>query len=156
MRSFFLASDPQSHLNNVQENGDIPHAAKYEMWPEAWWNKPDWLKIWLLQSDPHSVMPLIRVITGVSGVPSLNYTHPDTHTNLVLLIETAFSLLSLCGVSVQLVEPHFELPQFLSVLSLRGRDGGAEGWPRGGGMDVEKCKEKMKNKCWACKKMGKE
>lgn len=123
-----------------KENGDIPHAAEYGKYPEAWWNKPDWLKIWWLLSDPHSVMPLIKLIIGASvpSVPSLNCTHTQTHahththTNLVLLSEIALSLLSLYCVSLQLVEPHFELPQALSLLSLGGRDGGGVvGWTTG-------------------------
>lgn len=68
-----------------KKNGDIPHAAEYGMYPEAWWNKPDWLKIWLLQSDPHSVMPLIKLIieASVPSMPSLNCTraHIQTHTH---------------------------------------------------------------------------
>lgn len=39
--------------------------------------------------------------------------------------EIAFSLLGLYSVSLQLVEPHFELPQALSLLSLVG-----PGWRR--------------------------
>lgn len=137
-RSFWL-QDHSLIWIMYKKNGDIPHAAEYGMFPEARWNKPDWLKIWLPQSDPHSVMPLIKLIIGAS-VPSANCTcahiqmHTHTHTNLVLLIETAFSLLSLCCLSLQLVEPHFELPQALSLLSLGGWDRGAqekqweEGW----------------------------
>lgn len=57
------------------------------------------------------------------SVPSLNtprHRHTHTHTNLVLLSKTALSLLSLYCISLQLVEPHPELPQALSLLSLGG------------------------------------
>lgn len=106
-------------------------------------------------------MPLIKLIIGAS-VPSLNCTHTQTrthtHTNLVLLSEIALSLLGLYCVSLQLVEPHFELPQALSLLSLGGRDGGgAWGRTTGGKMDVEirKCKGEINNRTKACKEGGK-
>lgn len=64
-------------------NEDILRAAEYGKYLKARWNKTDWLKIWQLLSDPHSVMPLIKLIirTSVPSVPILNYPDARTHTH---------------------------------------------------------------------------
>lgn len=101
------------------------------------------MKIRLLVSDPHSVMPLIKLIIGASvpSLPRLNpsHTHTDMCTHLVLQSEIALGLLGLRRVSIQLVEPRFELPQALSLLSLGGQDARVD-------MKIGECKEyKKKN-----------
>lgn len=87
--------------------------------------------------DPYSETPLIKLIIGasVSGVPGLNLhadARADSRTNLVLLSKTGLGLLRPCCFSLQLVEPHFELPQALSLLSLQ--EVGVGSW---GETDVE-------------------
>lgn len=93
------------------------------------------------------------------SVPSLDCIRAQTrtHTNLVLLCEIALGLLGLYHISLQLVEPHFELPQALSLLSLGGQNGGGvvglnHGWKdeHGNGEvqrgDEEQMKEKTKGR----------
>ena len=59
-------------------------------------------------------------------------THTHTHTNLVLLSEIALVLLSLCCLSLQLLQPGLQLPQAPTLLSLGG--------PRQPGRETERKK----------------
>lgn len=95
-----------------------------------------------LSSDPLNVMPQqIKLIMAVpvASAPIPNHTRTraqSVHTNLVLQSEITLGLLGLLRVSLQLVQPHFKLPQALSLLSLQEVDtvGGIE---MRGNMDME-------------------
>lgn len=92
------------------------------------------------------------------------HTHRHAQTNLVLLSEIAFSLLGLYSISLQLVEPHFQLPQALSLLSLVGPGWKGRRCSVGGGREGQKwtvgCRkgegEKSKKKIERVKDGGKQ